>query len=80
LATTVLTGDILLGIGISKQPISILNLKKGIYGHRGHTGAFALYEPEIKTCLSGTANQFIGQNEAAKAMIKVLRHPIAPGN
>lgn len=61
------------GIGVSKQPTSLLNLKKGIIGHWGHTGAFAFFEPESGTCLSGTANQFIGQNHAAQAMIKVLR-------
>lgn len=68
------------GIGIANQPISLLRPKKGLYGHWGQSGAFAFYHPKSRTCLSGTANQFIGQNEAAQAMIKVLRHPLAPGN
>jgi hypothetical protein len=61
--TTLLTQDLL------DQIVAETAKKKHIH----------FYEPENKTCLSGTANQFIGQNEAAKAMIKVLRHPIAPG-
>ena len=65
------------GIGIARQPVSLLRPKKGIYGHWGQSGAFAFYDPQSRTCLSGTANQFIGQNQAARAMIRVLRHPLA---
>lgn len=67
------------GIGIAKQPVSLLKPTKGIYGHWGQSGAFAFYDPKSRTCLSGTANQFIGQNHAARAMIRALGHPIAPG-
>jgi D-alanyl-D-alanine carboxypeptidase len=63
------------GVGIARQPISILGLKKGLYGHWGQSGAFAFYDPGSGTCLSGTANQFLGQRHAARAMIRVLRHP-----
>jgi CubicO group peptidase (beta-lactamase class C family) len=64
------------GIGIAKQPVSLLNLRKGLLGHWGQSGAFAFFDPESRTCLSGTANQFIGQNVAARAMIQTLRHPL----
>lgn len=64
------------GIGIAKQPLSLFSPKKGLYGHWGQSGAFAFYDPESRTSLSGTANQFIGQNQAARAMIKVLRHQV----
>ncbi|MDQ2077802.1 serine hydrolase [Marinimicrobium sp. ABcell2] len=61
------------GIGVSRQPTSILHLSKGLYGHWGHSGAFAFFDPKTATCLSGTVNQFFGHNVAARAMIKVLR-------
>lgn len=67
------------GIGIARQPLSLFGLKKGLYGHWGQSGAFAFYDPQSGTFLSGTVNQFIGQSAAARAMIKVLRHPIEPG-
>ncbi len=66
------------GIGIAKQPVSFVRLSKGLLGHWGQSGAFAFFDPETRTCLAGTANQYIGQNAAARAMIKVLRHPLAP--
>lgn len=66
------------GIGVARQPLSLFGLKKGLLGHWGQSGAFAFYDPASGTCLSGTANQFIGQRAAARAMIKVLRHPIEP--
>jgi D-alanyl-D-alanine carboxypeptidase len=64
------------GIGISKQPTSLLNLKKGLLGQWGQTGAFVFLERERGIYFSGTANQFIGQNEAVGAMLKVLRFSI----
>ena len=64
------------GIGIAKQPVSLLRLSKGLLGHWGQSGAFAFFDPETRTCLAGTANQYIGQNAAARAMIKALRHPL----
>lgn len=67
------------GIGIANQPVSLLRPKKGLYGHWGQSGAFAFYDPRSGTCLSGTANQFVGQPAAARAMINVLRHPIERG-
>jgi D-alanyl-D-alanine carboxypeptidase len=67
------------GIGIAKQPVSLLRPSKGLYGHWGQSGAFAFFDPESRTCLSGTANQYIGQNTAARVMIKVLKQPIASG-
>ena len=64
------------GIGVSRQPLFLFSPKKGLYGHWGQSGAFAFYYPESRTCLSGTANQFIGQRKAARAMIEVLRHAV----
>jgi D-alanyl-D-alanine carboxypeptidase len=64
------------GVGIARQPVSIFALRGGLYGHWGQSGAFAFYDPGSRTCLSGTANQFVGQRQAARAMIKVLRHPL----
>ncbi len=64
------------GIGISNQPISLLNLKNGLRGHWGHSGAFAFQHSKSGTLLSGTVNQFTGHNHAVGAMIKALRHPI----
>jgi D-alanyl-D-alanine carboxypeptidase len=61
------------GIGIARQPISLLQPGRGLYGHWGQSGAFAFFDPRSRTCLSGTVNQFVGQNAAARAMIKVLR-------
>jgi D-alanyl-D-alanine carboxypeptidase len=64
------------GLGVSRQPLSILHIGKGLYGHWGQSGAFAFYDPGTETCLSGTANQFYGQSVAARAMIKILKHAL----
>jgi D-alanyl-D-alanine carboxypeptidase len=62
------------GAGISRQPVSLFHLRGGLYGHWGQSGAFAFFEPVSGTTLTGTANQFVGQRVAARAMVKVLRH------
>jgi D-alanyl-D-alanine carboxypeptidase len=62
------------GIGITNQPISFKNFKKGMFGHWGQSGAFAFYHPEKEVYLSGSANQFYGHQVAAKVMLNILKH------
>ena len=62
------------GIGISMQPIHLFKMKQGIIGHWGHSGAFAFYHPKKNVYMTGSVNQFVGHNQAAKVMLKVLKH------
>ncbi len=60
------------GTGLSMQPVELLHPKRGMLGHWGHSGSFAFFHPRTRTFLTGTINQFVGHNHAARAMIKVL--------
>ncbi|SES62392.1 CubicO group peptidase, beta-lactamase class C family [Oceanobacillus limi] len=62
------------GVGIANQPISIKELKNGLIGHWGQTGAFAFYHPKTDLYFTGTTNQFYGQSVAAKMMLKMIKH------
>lgn len=61
------------GIGISKQPIAMFNLKKGMIGHWGQSGAFAFYHQDTDLYFTGTVNQFSGHSVAARMMIKLIK-------
>lgn len=66
-------GLFLYGVGIASQPISLRELKDGLIGHWGQTGAFAFYHPKTDLYFTGTVNQFYGQSVAAKMMIKIIK-------
>lgn len=68
-----LPGMFFYGVGIANQPISFKNLKNGLIGHWGQTGAFAFHHPETDLYFTGTTNQFYGQNAAAKMMMKIIK-------
>lgn len=61
------------GVGIANQPIFFKELKNGLIGHWGQTGAFSFYHPQTDLYFTGTTNQFYGQNVAAKMMIKIIK-------
>ena len=61
------------GVGIASQPISIKELKNGLIGHWGQTGAFSFYHPKTDLYFTGTTNQFYGQSVAARMMIKIIK-------
>ncbi|MGY0694979.1 serine hydrolase domain-containing protein [Virgibacillus sp. FSP13] len=61
------------GVGIASQPISLKELKGGLIGHWGQTGAFAFYHPKTDLYFTGTVNQFYGHSAAAKMMIKIIK-------
>lgn len=62
------------GVGITKQPLSLFSLKRGLLGHWGQSGAFAFYHPETDLYFTGTVNQFFGHAVAASMMRKVINH------
>lgn len=64
------------GIGVARQPLSLFKMQAGLLGHWGQSGAFAFFHPASGVSLCGTANQFTGQGQAARALLKVLRHPM----
>lgn len=61
------------GIGISRQPLSILHLGKGLLGQWGHSGAFAFYHPETNLYFTGTVNQYIGHSKAIKMILDIIK-------
>lgn len=62
------------GVGIASQPISIKEMKNGLIGHWGQTGAFSFYHPKTDLYFTGTVNQFYGQSVAAKMMMKIIKN------
>ena len=62
------------GVGIANQPISIKELKNGLIGHWGQTGAFSFYHQKTDLYFTGTTNQFYGQNVAAGMMMKIIKN------
>lgn len=67
-------GQFYYGIGIAKQPISLLSFKDGLIGHWGQSGAFAFYLPKKDLYFTGTVNQIVGHNVAAQLITKVIKH------
>ncbi|MDQ0178070.1 serine hydrolase domain-containing protein [Bacillus chungangensis] len=61
------------GIGISQQPLSLFEFKRGLIGHWGHSGAFAFYHPKTDIYFTGTINQFTGHGVAVKLMRDVIK-------
>ncbi|MFB4166233.1 serine hydrolase domain-containing protein [Alteribacillus sp. JSM 102045] len=61
------------GVGIASQPISLKEVKGGLIGHWGQTGAFSFYHPKTDLYFTGTINQFYGHSVAAKMMIKIIK-------
>lgn len=61
------------GIGISRQPTTLFNLKKGLIGHWGQSGAFAFYHEDTDLYFTGTINQFTGHSVAVGMMIKLIK-------
>lgn len=61
------------GVGITSQPISMKDIKNGLIGHWGQTGAFSFYHPKTDLYFTGTVNQFYGHRAAAKMMLKVIK-------
>ena len=62
------------GVGIANQPIFIKELKNGLIGHWGQTGAYSFYHPKSDLYFTGTTNQFYGQNVAARMMVKIIKN------
>ncbi|WP_260631062.1 serine hydrolase [Bacillus sp. S/N-304-OC-R1] len=62
------------GVGIANQPISIKELKNGLLGHWGQTGAFSFYHPNTDLYFTGTVNQFYGHSVAAKMIVKIVKN------
>ncbi|SES28673.1 CubicO group peptidase, beta-lactamase class C family [Gracilibacillus ureilyticus] len=62
------------GVGIANQPISLKELKNGLIGHWGQTGAFSFYHPKTDLYFTGTVNQFFGQSVAARMMLKIIKN------
>ncbi|MFC0472282.1 serine hydrolase domain-containing protein [Halalkalibacter kiskunsagensis] len=62
------------GVGIANQPIFLKELKNGLIGHWGQTGAFSFYHPKTDLYFTGTTNQFYGQNVAARMMLKIIKN------
>ncbi|GIP31843.1 serine hydrolase [Paenibacillus sp. J2TS4] len=65
-------GTFYYGIGISRQPLSLFGMNKGLLGHWGHTGAFAFHYPEKDLYFTGTVNQFTGHYTAVQLMRKII--------
>ncbi|MGM7701900.1 serine hydrolase domain-containing protein [Pseudalkalibacillus sp. Hm43] len=61
------------GVGIASQPISLVELKEGLIGHWGQSGAFAFYHPKTDLYFTGTVNQFVGHRVAAKLMLDIIK-------
>ncbi|WP_100372327.1 serine hydrolase domain-containing protein [Bacillus sp. FJAT-45037] len=61
------------GVGIANQPIFVKELKNGLIGHWGQTGAFSFYHPKTELFFTGTTNQFYGQTVAARMMVKIIK-------
>lgn len=61
------------GVGIERQPLSITDLKNGLLGHWGQTGAFAFYHPETDLYVTGTVNQVIGHRIAGQLLGKIVQ-------
>lgn len=64
------------GTGISKQPITAFDLKDGLLGLWGQSGAFAFYHPKSDLYFTGTVNQFSGHSTAARMMIKLIKQQL----
>ena len=47
------------GVGIARQPISIKELKNGLIGHWGQTGAFSFYHPKTDLYFTGTSQSVL---------------------
>ena len=69
-----LPGQFYYGIGIARQPISMLAPKSGLIGHWGQSGAFSFYFPEKDIYLTGTVNQATGHNVAVGLITKVIKY------
>ncbi|KOS69062.1 beta-lactamase [Lysinibacillus contaminans] len=67
-------GQFYYGVGIAKQPISILSFKNGLIGHWGQSGAFAFYYPKKDLYFTGTVNQITGHSVAAGLIGKVIKN------
>ena len=67
------TWDVFYGIGISRQPLTLTRINKGLIGHWGQSGAFGFYHPEADVHFSGTINDVTGQGTAVKLMMKILK-------
>lgn len=61
------------GVGISRQPLTLLGINKGLIGHWGQSGAYAFYHPETDLYFTGTINSVTGQSHAAKLIIKLIK-------
>lgn len=61
------------GVGIASQPLFLKEIKDGMLGHWGQTGAFSFYHPRSDLYFTGTTNQFYGQNVAARMMMKIIK-------
>lgn len=68
-----LPGIFYYGTGISRQPLSLKGLKKGLLGHWGQSGAFAFHDPEKDLYFTGTVNQVTGHSVAARLMSKIKK-------
>lgn len=61
------------GIGISRQPLTLKGIKKGLIGHWGQSGAFAFYHHETDLFFTGTVNEVTGHGTAVKLMMKTIK-------
>ncbi|MBM7713385.1 CubicO group peptidase (beta-lactamase class C family) [Bacillus thermophilus] len=68
-----LPGTFYYGVGISRQPLSLRGLKKGLLGHWGQSGAFAFHDPEKDLYFTGTVNEVTGHSAAARLMNKIKK-------
>lgn len=68
-----LPGQFYYGVGIVKQPISLVSFKNGLIGHWGQSGAFAFYYPQKDLYFTGTVNQIIGHSVAARLISKIIK-------
>ncbi|UNK16373.1 hypothetical protein MNQ98_17825 [Paenibacillus sp. N3/727] len=53
--------------------ITLFNLKKGLIGHWGQSGAFAFYHEDTDLFFTGTINEFTGHSVAAGMMMKLIK-------
>lgn len=60
------------GVGLSCQPIKLTEMKAGLIGHWGQSGAFTFYHRQTDLYFTGTMNQFNGQGVAARIMINII--------
>ncbi|ANY74559.1 serine hydrolase [Paenibacillus ihbetae] len=67
-------GTFFYGSGIVRQPLSLLNMKDGLIGHWGQSGAFAFHHPDTGLYFTGTVNQAIGQSAAVYKIARIIRH------